>query len=200
MEDLLAFSRRVDLPILAQVAIAHAQFETIHPFVDGNGRTGRALIHSLMYASGLVRHATLPLSGGLLRETERYFDALTLYRAGDAYPIIDMFCDAARYAADTGKKLISDLQQQVGEARGKLTGVRSDAIAWRIVPHLISHPVINALLIKKQLEISDTSAHRGIGLERGIIRESRGKSRGRIWQHDGILGVLDDYAASIRRG
>ncbi|AZQ77877.1 hypothetical protein EJ997_11560 [Flaviflexus ciconiae] len=64
---------------------ASSQFETIHPFVEGNGRTGRARVHALMHESGLVRHTTVPLSAGLLRETGRYFDALTQYRAGEAW-------------------------------------------------------------------------------------------------------------------
>lgn len=202
LEDLLAFIERVDLPVLAQIGVAHAQFETIHPFVDGNGRTGRALIHALMHESGLVRHTTVPLSAGLLRETERYFDALTRYRAGDAYPIIELFCDAARYAAETGKTLTIDLHEQVMKSQEMLTGLRSDAIAWRILPLLISHPVINARLIKQELGVSDTSAHRAIRtlVQHGILHESTGKSRGRVWQHDGILRVLDGYAESIRRG
>lgn len=201
IEDLLAFMRRIDVPLLAQVAITHAQFETIHPFVDGNGRTGRAIVHAMLRAGGLNRSLTVPLSAGLLRETGRYFEALTAFREGNAYAIIDQFCDAARFGTRTGKALAESLENQVAFARSNLSGVRSDAVAWKILPILVSNPVINAELIKRQLKISDNSAQRGIRtlVEREILRETTGRSRGRLWQHDGILRVLDDYAVGIRR-
>ena len=71
LEDLVAFMNRRDIDPLAQAAIAHAQFETIHPFTDGNGRTGRALISALLLARGVTRHVILPVSSGLLHGTFR---------------------------------------------------------------------------------------------------------------------------------
>ncbi len=76
MADLVDFMARDDLPALAQAAVAHAQFETIHPFPDGNGRTGRALVHALLRAKGVTRHVTVPVSGGLLHDREGYVTAL----------------------------------------------------------------------------------------------------------------------------
>lgn len=66
IEDLVEFADRDDLPLLPQIAIAHAQFETVHPFTDGNGRTGRAIVQIMLRTKRLTRTATLPLSGGLL--------------------------------------------------------------------------------------------------------------------------------------
>ena len=86
MADLVKFTRRADLPLLSQAAIAHAQFETIHPFPDGNGRTGRALIHAMLRGHGLTRNVTVPVSAGLLTDTNGYFDALTAYRDGRPCP------------------------------------------------------------------------------------------------------------------
>ena len=54
------------MPVLAHAALAHAQFETIHPFEDGNGRTGRALVHAMLRSKGLTRTVTVPISAGLL--------------------------------------------------------------------------------------------------------------------------------------
>lgn len=78
MADLLEFIKRDDLSVVAQCAIAHAQFETIHPFADGNGRCGRALVHAILRNKGLSRNTTPPVSAGLLHDTEDYFAALTL--------------------------------------------------------------------------------------------------------------------------
>ena len=88
IDDLVDFARRDDIPVLVQAALAHAQFETIHPFPDGNGRTGRALLHSMLKGKELTRNVTVPISAGLLTDTASYFDALTAYRAGDPVPIV----------------------------------------------------------------------------------------------------------------
>lgn len=92
--DLVEFMTRESMPPLAQAAIAHAQFETIHPFSDGNGRTGRALIHSLR-SKGLTRNVSVPISAGTLTDTSSYSQALGDYRLGDAEPIMDLFCRAS---------------------------------------------------------------------------------------------------------
>src|SRR5215213_4983404 len=88
VEDLMRYARRVDQPVLAQAALAHAQFETIHPFPDGNGRTGRALMHAMLRHHRLSRHVTVPVSAGLLSDVAGYHRALTAYRAGDPDPVV----------------------------------------------------------------------------------------------------------------
>ena len=78
IEDLIGFIDRDDVPVLAQAALAHAQFATIHPFPDGNGRTGRALIHAELRKRRLTRNVTVPVSAGLLVDTDACFEALTV--------------------------------------------------------------------------------------------------------------------------
>ena len=80
MADLCAFSSTDDLPAVAQAAIAHAQFETIHPFVDGNGRTGRALIHLILRRRGLAVRVLPPVSLVLATWAQSYIDGLTQFR------------------------------------------------------------------------------------------------------------------------
>jgi hypothetical protein len=82
IDDLLRFAQRDDIPALPQIALAHAQFGTIHPFTDGNGRTGRALIQAILRRKGLTRNVTVPVLAGLLTDTDSYFAALTAYREG----------------------------------------------------------------------------------------------------------------------
>lgn len=88
LEDLVHFMARTDLPALVQAVIAHAQFETIHPFIDGNGRTGRALGSAILRSRGTTRNFTVPISSGLLTNTSDYSDALNEYRQGNIDPII----------------------------------------------------------------------------------------------------------------
>jgi Fic family protein len=83
LDDLVAFCNDESLPPVAQAAIAHAQFETIHPFVDGNGRTGRALVHMVLRRRGLATHVLTPVSLVLATWATAYVDALNNYRYRD---------------------------------------------------------------------------------------------------------------------
>lgn len=201
MTDLVEFMRRDDLPVVAQAAIAHAQFETIHPFADGNGRTGRALVHALLRAKRVMLSGTAPISAGLLRETGSYFDALTAYRAGNAGPIITSFTNASLFAAATGAQLVDDLAGQVQTARVQLAGLRSDAASWKVLPHLVENPVINAPLLVRKLGMNQVTAQRALDqlVRHGVLIERSGMRRNRVYHNDGILNVLDVYAQQLRR-
>lgn len=201
MQDLVEFLHRNDLPIIVQAAIAHAQFETIHPFIDGNGRTGRALLHAILRAKGLTTHTTAPVSAGLLTETRAYFEALTEYRDGDARAIVEQFARASRFAAASGAKLVDDLAAQIDDAQAKLSGLRPQAAAWKVIPHLVAHPVITSNFLTNRLGMNPVTAQRALTqlAEAGIVAERSGLKRNRVWQHDGILAVLDQFAQGIRR-
>ena len=202
IDDLVRFVHRDDLPVLVQAAVAHAQFETIHPFSDGNGRTGRAIVHAILKAKGLLTSMTAPVSAGLLIDTEGYFDALTSFRAGDAAPIVERFAAAGRFAASTGSRLVEDLAQQIDDARERLGSLRPQATAWKVLPHVVAHPVLNARLLVDQIGMNDTAAQRALGqlADAGVLEERTGLRRNRVWQHPGVLGVLDAYAQRLRRG
>lgn len=199
--DLLAFIGRDDLPVILQCAIAHAQFETIHPFADGNGRVGRALVHAILRNKELTDNVTPPVSAGLLTDTERYFDALAAYRAGDARPIVECFAHACRYAAATGIQLIDDLTAQLKQSREALHGVRSDAASWQVLPKLIEQPIVNQEYLTATMGLSPPAARRAIATltERGVLTEIMGGRRNKVWEHAGIIRVLDDYAKHLRR-
>ncbi|KQP57368.1 Fic family protein [Agreia sp. Leaf283] len=201
VDDVMVFARRTDLPSLVQVAVAHAQFETIHPFVDGNGRTGRALAQAMLRHNKISTHTTVPLSAGLLVDTESYFDALNRYRQGDAGPIVRRFADAARYASVTGRTLVNALADQLRESTEALSGIRSDSAAWRILPRLVGQPVVNIRYLVGTLGSRDVTVARALDVltTRGVLVERTGFSRNRVWEHRGILTVLDDYAREVRR-
>lgn len=201
MKDLFEFLERDDLPVLLQCAIAHAQLETIHPFADGNGRTGRALIHAIFRNKGITQNMTPPVSAGLLTNKDRYFSALETYREGNAAPIIEAFAYACRFAAGTGERLIDDLNSELEEAREMLHGLRTDAGAWKVLPWLIQQPVVNTDFLIDTVGLTPNTARRSMEVlvERGILSEGSGARRNRVWTHRGILDVLDEYAEQIRR-
>jgi len=199
--DLVSFANRQDIPVLVQVAVSHAQFETIHPFPDGNGRTGRALAQSLLRNKGLVGSTAVPISAGLLVNVDRYFGALGAFRDGDAGPIIREFAAASRIAASTGTDLVDRLVAELGTSRAQLTGLRSDATAWKVLPAFVGQPAVNAKYLVDTLGLGEMAALRALKslTDRGVLTETTGRSRGRVWQHPGIFEILDAYATTIRR-
>lgn len=198
--DLVVFANRDDLPAVAQVAITHAQFETIHPFADGNGRTGRALVHAMFAHRGLSERITVPVSSGLLVNTAAYFEALNAYRQGDVAPIVGRFNAATIFAVGAGRKLVDDLRAVRESFNGRVKA-RSDASAWKIADLLIAQPVINSGYIQARLGISDVAALRAIEtLEKAdVLVQPSSAKKNRVWQSPQILGVLDDFAERIRR-
>jgi Fic family protein len=125
MDDVMTFARRVDLPVIAHIALTHAQFETIHPFPDGNGRTGRALVQAMLRADGVTKNVTVPVSAGLLGDTPGYFRALTAYRDGDAGPIIASISEAAFAAIENGRTLQREIPA-IAERWDVIVRARSD--------------------------------------------------------------------------
>jgi len=196
MGDLVAFMDRDDLPVLVQAAVAHAQFETIHPFADGNGRTGRALIHSLIRGKGLTRNVTVPVSAGLLVDVDSYFAALTAYRSGDPEAIITRLVDACFVAVTNGRALIGDLRAIRASWDERITA-RRGANTWRIADLLLAHPVLDATSIARSLGIAPSNVYAPITpiIEAGILTQTNDRKRGQIWRSTEVLTALDAFAA-----
>jgi Fic family protein len=81
LADLIAFANRRDLPSLLQATLAHAQFETLHPFTDGNGRIGRAMVNAILRARGTTTTIVVPIASALVTRRDAYFEALDAYRS-----------------------------------------------------------------------------------------------------------------------
>lgn len=200
MEDLVAFAQRTDLPALPQIAIAHAQFETIHPFPDGNGRTGRAIVHSMLHRLGITRNLTVPVSAGLLQDTSLYFAALTAYREGDLAPIIRAFSSACTASIDNGIRLIEQLNT-FRESAFAETSARRGSAGWRSIDLLMTHPVIDAKTIANELGITAQNAQNGINrlVDDGILHPGSASRRNRHYESRAVLQALDAFAQRARR-
>jgi Fic family protein len=94
LKDLITFSKREDVDAISKAAIIHAQFETIHPFLDGNGRVGRTILHTILKHEGALTNSAIPISAGLLNNLDKYFKSLNDYRSGNYSSIINDFCIA----------------------------------------------------------------------------------------------------------
>lgn len=195
IDDLVAFARRTDVPALSQITVAHAQFETIHPFTDGNGRTGRALVQAMLRNKGLARRVTVPVSAGLLADTDAYFAALTAYREGDPAPIVERFAQASFVAIANGRELIAELRVIRESWNDRLTA-RADSAVWKVADLLTRRPVVNAALLSTELGIDSTNAHRYLNplAEARILIETTSGPRNRIWRAPEVLAALDAFA------
>jgi Fic family protein len=200
MEDLVTFANRVDLPVLAQTAIAHAQFETIHPFPDGNGRVGRALIQAMLRAGQLTRHVAVPVSAGLLHDTGRYFDALGDFRRGDTGPIVRSIAEASFAAVHNGRMLVDDLGAVREEWRDRIAA-RRDSSAHRLADILLRQPVIDTRAAAIELGISVINAQVAIDrlVTAEILTQITDGRRNRIWLAKDVVRALDDFGARAKR-
>lgn len=196
MDDLIAFMDRDDMPAMVQAAIAHAQFETIHPFADGNGRTGRALIHALLRGKGLTRNVTVPVSAGLLVDIDAYFAALNAYRSGNPEAMIARLADASFAAVANGRALVEELREIRGSWEDRIK-VRRGANTWRIADLLFAHPVLNAETIATALEIAPSNVYAPVEplLAAGVLTQANDKRRGQVWRSKEVLTALDAFAA-----
>ncbi|MGH7539469.1 MAG: Fic family protein, partial [Gemmatimonadota bacterium] len=148
LEDLCVAIDEDLLPPIVQAALVHAQFETIHPFHDGNGRTGRALIHTILRRRGIAPAYVPPLSVVLAANRDRYIEGLTDYREGRIEAWIERFAGAAATAADLAHAYLKAVERLTEQWRAELAASadapRSDAAAWAIIDVLPAHPMIMA--------------------------------------------------------
>ncbi len=182
------------LPTLIKAAIAHVQFETIHPFLDGNGRLGRLLITLLLCSEGILKEPLLYLSLYLKANRQTYYDYLQSVReTGDWEAWIKFFLtgvtDTANQAADTAKQIIGlfNADRAVIEQSGKST-----AAILTIHNYLQNHPVSNTANIKDVCNVSLPTVMRSMkALEAlGIVEELTGKDRHKIFAYKRYLDML----------
>lgn len=195
MTDLVQFIHRLDIPTFEMAAVAHAQFETIHPFPDGNGRVGRAFIHAIFKNRELTHNVTVPVSAGLLSDTDAYFDSLNDYRSGNPITIIELMARASFAAIDNGRNLAADLQGYEEDWRGRFKA-RSDSSAWKVANLVLRHPAIDSSLVQSELSIAQRAADRSIGqlVDVGILTEVSGYKRNRRWVAVEVVNALDAFA------
>lgn len=199
LDDLIAFANRTDLPTLAQAAIAHAQFESIHPFTDGNGRIGRALINTIFRKRAVTRRVVVPLASAIVANREAYFDALNRYRLGDATPILSAFARGSTTAAQEARLSADRL---AGMPKAWLTavgGVRNGSAARRLLDSLLDHPVFSAEEAESRVGGSTSSVYAAIIRlhEAEVIRPLTARTRNQVWVAALIADELDDLGVRI---
>ncbi len=182
------------LPPLVKAGLAHVQFETIHPFLDGNGRIGRLLIALLVEHWGLLDQPLLYLSVAFRRRQQEYYTRLAAVRAdGDWEGWTAFFLDCVREAATDGVRVAQALHTLLGRDRGRLVGHRRATIAAiQLLDRLPKHPVLTVPRAAEVLNMTAPPTRKAIELlERlGVLRETTGKQRDRIYAYHEYLHIL----------
>jgi Fic family protein len=184
------------LPPIVQAALVHAQFETIHPFDDGNGRTGRALIHVVLRRRRVAANYLPPISVMLARATGRYIEGLTTFRGSDVGSWIEQFASAASGAAHLAQAYVAAAEGLNASWRERLASSleapRRGAAAWAVIDILPAHPMITAPVATAATGRAKAAIYQAIEqLEAaGILIPLSESRRNQAWESAGLLDLI----------
>jgi Fic family protein len=185
-----------DLPSLIHAALAHAQFETIHPFLDGNGRVGRLLITFMLVCRGVLHRPLLYLSHYLKRHRAEYYDRLTAVRLdGDWEGWLRFFLqgvgETAEEATSTAGKIVSLREQHLA----MVSDLGASGI--QMLDHLYRQPMLDVNAAVRALSVSWPTANKLAAAfeERGILNEMTGHHRNRVFRYSPYLALFEEPAS-----
>lgn len=193
MGDLEIFAHNTDLhlPPLIRVAIMHYQFETIHPFLDGNGRIGRLMIPLYLISSGILKQPVLYLSDYLERHREEYYERLTRVRdKNDLSGWLHFFLDGVSETAGKGVETFNSILQLKQHWEAEIGSWRPrTAHGAKLFHYLFTHPWVNAAQAAEVCSVSPATAYSLIErfVKCGILREITGAKRGKLYLFDPYL-------------
>ncbi|MFT4263198.1 MAG: Fic family protein [Nocardioides sp.] len=201
LADLVAFANRDDVPILAQAAIVHAQFESIHPFIDGNGRIGRALIHAVLRRRRATRHLVVPIASALVAHRERYFGALGDYRAGNAHTMVAMLASATSIATGAARTTADDLVALRASWGATAGDPRPGTPVFRLLDLLTEDPFVTTALVAERLALEPPETDTAVAAlaAAGVIRRAPRTRKAPVWVAPGVLELVDGLRRRIRR-
>jgi len=204
MSDLERFlhDESPNLPIIVKAGIIHVQFETIHPFLDGNGRLGRLLITFLLCAQGVLREPILYLSLYFKANRAAYYELLDRVRTrGDWEAWLDFFLigvrDTADQAANAARRILILFEQD----QRKIESLgRPAASVLRVFQHMQRNPIVAIPTTAKKIGISAPTVAKSLGhmIELGILHEVTGRERHRLFVYDKYLAILNEGTEPIR--
>lgn len=173
------------IPDLIKIALVHYQFETIHPFLDGNGRTGRLLVTLYLVSKGLIKRPILYLSDYLERHRNTYYSTMMTARIeNDIRPWIKFFLNGIIKTAENGVNTFSDILavEKTNEEMAQRLGTRS-ANAIKVLNSLYNIPIVDATTVRSITGLSIASAYKLISVmeEAGLLTETTGGKRGKIY-------------------
>lgn len=182
-------------PVLLKVALAHVQFETIHPFLDGNGRVGRLLITLMLCEQRVLREPTLYLSLYFKTHRQYYYELLNdVRRTGDWESWLDFFADAVIFTATQAVNTAQELLSLSNQDRDRMIALgRASASTLLVHRKLMEYPIDTVSSLVRKTGLTAATVSKALGhLERlGIVRELTSRKRNRLFSYSGYLEILD---------
>jgi Fic family protein len=197
LDDLVGLCARTDLTPVALAALAHAQFEAIHPFVDGNGRVGRALLqHLLVNRAGL--EAPIPMSVPWSRDTDRYITGLRSFQDGDTDAWLLFASWSVIEAVNWMSEMTGGLHELLDRMRGRIE-TRGRSVAARVIDDLPLHPVVDTQTVAERYDVAPQTAHEAllrlseaeVLVERPLSRRKKGRPR-RVFAATELIDLLSN--------
>ena len=210
LEDLVAYINRPDDGIaMVRAAVAHAQFETIHPFPDGNGRTGRALLQYMYLRAGLAAAAALPISAALMLTRREYFEALDETRvvcspedpsrSRALRSWIEHLAAASEHACRLHDRLNAhvDALQRLWADTARRHRIRPSSAAFRLLAHLVTNPVVTANSAQRLLGSTERTARNAVSrlAQAGIVAQRSAGRRNRVFE---CVTMMDAFTEASR--
>jgi Fic family protein len=187
-------AEQTDLPALVRVALVHAQFETIHPYLDGNGRIGRLLIAVLLEHWQLLPEPLMYLSGYLKQHQSEYYRRLSAIRTeGDWEGWVQFFLEAVQNAAAQSERAVVALASLVANDRRRLLAhPKANAISYRLFELLPTMPRLSVERVREALQTTFPTANAAIKLleELGILTELTGQKKNRTFSYAAYIQLL----------
>ncbi len=209
MEDLVRFVNESQLPVMAKAAIAHAQLETIHPFADGNGRCGRAMIHAILRGNSMMTRTLVPVSLVLLTLREQYYDALAAYRfdgSGEdgktqsetASLWVEFFCHVVCHACERAQEF-EDRMVDLRNSWEKRVRPRSNSATSLLMDALPGNPVVSVTSAARLTNRSYPAARTAVrALEaQGILFQSSKNRKSGLYAAKEVLDAFTLYERSL---
>lgn len=194
--ELFVHEQRPDLPILIKAALVHVQFETIHPFLDGNGRLGRLLITFLLCAEHVIREPILYLSLYFKTHRSAYYELLDRVRTqGDWEAWLDFFLTGVKETADQAGSAARRIVALFREHEGKINTLgRPAASVLRVFQHMQRNPIVSIPAAAQRIGISAPTVAKSLDHMRqlGILREVTGRERHRLFVYEQYLAILNE--------
>ena len=202
LDDLVSFLNSSDFPPVAQAAIAHAQFETIHPFADGNGRIGRALIHVVLRRRGLAPRYVPPISLVLATDSRDYINGLTRFRyTGDQTSTqasegvvrwIGTFASATLRATEDARQIATDIDALEMRWRDQVGRIRKNSAADALLRVLPSAPIVTVSTAARLIGRSFQAADLAVGqlTDAGVLRQIKLGRRNRAFEATSVIEAL----------
>jgi Fic family protein len=201
LEDLCRFMVRDDISPVAQAAIAHAQFETIHPFGDGNGRVGRCLIQVIFRRRGLAPRYLPPISIVLGSNKDAYISGIEDFRTGAVDSWVGYFAAAAELAALRSRQFSEEVEALQSDWRALLRPVRADSATLALIDLLPRFPIVTAAAVEGEIDRSRRATLSGLErlADAGILTRHRNQKKGDSWEAKELFALLDEFERRVRR-